>query len=126
MKRMLAISTIIWAMGWTLAVPAGLALAAETCGTGDTAVPIGTVGLKCANGTNSNPIYALLGFAINWMIGIIVALAVLAIVISGIQYITSQGNPEAVKTAKSRITNAAIGLILLSLTRVILGFLKVI
>lgn len=36
---------------------------------------------------------------------------VIAIVVAGVQYITSAGNPDAVKTAKSRLGNAIIGLV---------------
>lgn len=95
---------------------------ASTCG--DAGVAVGTPGIKCSG--KGNPIYDFLGFIINWAIGLIGALAVLAIVISGVQYISSQGNPDGVKKAKGRLVNAVIGLIMLSLTRVILGFLKVI
>ena len=38
-------------------------------------------------------------------------IAVVVIVISGIRYITSQGNPEAVKRAKNGILYASIGLV---------------
>ena len=38
-------------------------------------------------------------------------IAVIVIVISGVRYIVSQGNPEAVKKAKSGILYASIGLI---------------
>lgn len=79
--------------------------------------------LDCSNG--KNPIYALLQFVANWAIRLLGVLAVLAIVISGIQYIVSQGNPEGVKNAKNRLTNAIIGLILLALMFVILNFLGV-
>ena len=87
-------------------------------------VTVGTPGLGdlCPGGTG-NPIYALLQAAINWVVGIIGVVAVLAIVIAGIQYITSQGSPEGLKKAKSRITNAVIGLVLLVLMVAILKFI---
>ena len=57
-------------------------------------------------------------------IGII---AVVVIVISGIRYMTSQGNAEAVKKAKSGITYAVIGLIVVlaafAITEVIINAL---
>jgi hypothetical protein len=79
--------------------------------------------LNCTN--NKNPIYALLQKVINWSIRVLGVLAVLAVVVSGIQYIISQGNPDGVKSAKSRLTNAIIGLVLLALMFVILRFLGV-
>ena len=47
--------------------------------------------------------------AVYLWIGIV---AVVVIVVSGIRYISSQGNPEAVKKAKNGILYAAIGLII--------------
>ncbi len=102
-----------------------------SAGSGSTAVgangcpKTSTPGLKLNCTNHKNPIYALLQFVINWALRLLVALAVLAIVISGIQYITSQGNPEGVKGAKTRLTNAVIGLVLLALMFIILRFLGV-
>ncbi len=93
-------------------------------GSGGT-IKTATPGLNLDCSGNKNPIYALLQFVINWAIRLLGALAVLAIVVSGIQYIVSQGNPEGVKAAKSRLTNAVVGLILLSLMFVILRLLGV-
>lgn len=117
MKRIFAATSFLVASLYPVAV-----LAATKCGSNG--IDVGTAGINCSG--TGNPIYDFLGFIINWSINLVIGLAVLAIVISGIQYITSQGSPDGVKSAKSRLTNAAIGLLLLSLTRVILGFLKVI
>lgn len=95
------------------------ALALTKCGT----VDIGTPGITCKAG---NPIYGFIGFFINWAIGIVSLLAVLVIIISGIQYAASQGSPDAVKAAKSRLINAVVGLIMLSLTFVILRLLGIV
>lgn len=86
---------------------------------------LGTPGLNLDCSGGKNPIYALLQFAINWLIRLLGVLAVLAIVFSGIQYTTSQGNPDGLKKAKSRLTNAVVGLILLSLMFVILHVLGI-
>lgn len=94
-------------------------------GSGGT-IKLGTPGLNLnCNNKTKNPIYALLQFVINWAIRLLGVLAVLAIVISGIQYIVSQGNPDGIKAAKSRLTNAVVGLILLSLMFVILRLIGV-
>ncbi len=87
---------------------------------------LGTPGLNVDCSGGKNPIYALLQFAINWMIRLLGVLAVLAIVVSGIQYASSGGNPEGLKAAKSRLTNAVVGLILLSLMFVILHVIGIV
>lgn len=83
-----------------------------------------TIGLTldCAG---KNPIYALIEFIINWIVRLLIVGATVMIVISGIQYIVSQGNPEGIKAAKSRLANAIVGLILLSLMFVILRVIGV-
>ena len=92
---------------------------------------LGTPGLSidCSNPQDpshpKNPIYALLQFVINWVIRLLIVLAVVAVVVSGIQYIVSQGNPEGIKGAKNRLTNAVVGLILLALMFVILHVIGV-
>lgn len=105
---------------------------AVDCGTIDSLTSVSTgcpqvatkgLNLNCSGG--KNPIYALLEFAINWLIKLLLVLAVVAVVVSGIQYIVSQGNPDGIKAAKSRLTNAVVGLILLSLMFVILHVLGV-
>lgn len=53
-------------------------------------------------------------------VGIVI---VLMIIIGGIQYITSQGNPQATASAKNRITNAIIALFLFIFMAAILNFL---
>lgn len=49
--------------------------------------------------------------------------AVVIIIVAGIQYITSAGNPDAVTRAKRTITNAVIGLVLVGLAYSIVTFL---
>lgn len=53
-------------------------------------------------------------------VGIVI---VLMIIVGGIQYITSQGNPQATASAKNRITNAIIALFLFIFMTAILNFL---
>jgi hypothetical protein len=74
--------------------------------------------INCSGG--KNPIIALAEFVINWAINILLLLAVVMVVVSGIQYITSQGNPDGLRAAKTRLTNTVVGLVLLSLMFVIL------
>ncbi len=67
----------------------------------------------------------LINFVINWLIGILGGFAVLALIVSGIQYITSQGSPDGIKKAKVRITNAVVGVLLLSIMFIVLKFIGI-
>lgn len=88
---------------------------------------LGTPGLQkllnCQPG--KNPIYSLIQALVNWLIGIFGSLAVLAIIIGGIQYSSSGGNPEAIRRAKSHIVNAVVGVIMLILMFFILKLIGV-
>lgn len=57
--------------------------------------------------------------------GIMIAgmLAVIMLVVGGIKYITSQGEPSAIQSAKKMIINSLIGLILAIFAGTIVGFL---
>lgn len=50
-------------------------------------------------------------------------LAVVFIIYGGIRYITSQGEPENLQSAKKILTNAIVGLILAILASTIVGFI---
>lgn len=51
-------------------------------------------------------------FAIRFTIGLAIALAVIALIIGGYQYLTAYGNEEKLKNAQKTITYAIIGLVL--------------
>ncbi len=80
-----------------------------TCGSGEDAVKT-RIDLGCT-GKVENPIidmaYALLKF-FSFGVGLVLAAS---IIWAGIQYSSSQGNPEATQAAKNRIQNAIIGLV---------------
>lgn len=67
-------------------------------------------------------IYAYLQAAVNIFEGLLGIAIVLAIVISGVQYILSAGSPDATKSAKGRLTNAVLALVLYLL---MFGILKI-
>lgn len=146
MKRFLAILAILAALVW----PVGLhtaasplvqpALAAPTstpcpdgtkgctpanssvsCGSGSTNVILG-INIGCSH-KNSNPIYDYLAAIIKFLSGIVGLGVVLMLIIGGIQYMTSSGNPQAVAAAKKRIGNALLGLVLFLLMFGILNFI---
>ena len=60
--------------------------------------------------------------AFNTFYVILGALAVLLFVIAGLRYVTSQGDPAKVATAKMRLLHIAIGLIIVALATAIVNF----
>jgi len=52
------------------------------------------------------------------------ALAVIAIIFAGLRYVTSQGDPEAIKLAKEIIYGAISGLLLLLMARTLLNIIS--
>lgn len=59
---------------------------------------------------------------INWVIGLLGIVCVIVIVIGGIQYMTSTGDPGKVKKARDTILYGIIGLIIVILAAVIVNF----
>jgi len=53
---------------------------------------------------------------ITWVLGFAAFIAVLFIIISGIRMIISSGNPDQVKSARSALTSAALGLLIIVLS----------
>ena len=65
--------------------------------------------------------------AVNGVINIITAIAgfvaVIMIIVAGFQMITSSGKPEKISTARNTIIYASVGLIVIALARIIIGFI---
>lgn len=61
---------------------------------------------------------------IQWVIGISGVVAVVFIIIGGISYITSSGDPNKIKQAKNTILYAVIGLVIVALAEVITAFVS--
>jgi Type IV secretion system pilin len=64
---------------------------------------------------NKNPVARLIGSVVNLVALVAGAVAVLMIIIAGYQFVTSGGSAETVTKARSRITGALIGLIIIAL-----------
>ncbi|HOF42863.1 MAG TPA: pilin, partial [Candidatus Moranbacteria bacterium] len=62
-------------------------------------------------GLSSAPIYIILSNIFSWLIGIFTIIAIIAFVISGIQYLVSAGNEEQIQIAKRNAKNSLIGVI---------------
>ena len=59
---------------------------------------------------------------IDWFLGIVGIIALIVIIIGGVQYMTSTGDPGKVKKAKDTILYGIIGLIIVALAAVIVNF----
>jgi len=82
--------------------------------------------LNLVQGTpfEGNWVVGLLIALINWLLEIAGALAVIAIVYSGLMYITSAGVPEKAEKAKKNLIWAIIGLVIIALAILIVSWLK--
>lgn len=59
---------------------------------------------------------------INWIMGIIGLVCVIVVIVGGVQYMTSTGDPGKVKKAKDTILYGVIGLIIVALSAAIVNF----
>jgi hypothetical protein len=92
------------------------------CGDGELELSSG----ECINAEgrgNDNPIIFYLKRIIQFLSGGVGIVIILMIVISGVQYIASTGNPQATASAKNRLTNAIIALALFLMMFAILNYL---
>lgn len=128
--KSLSILTLLLAaaFGWlTYAAPAAMGsmvLAAEQdCAKSNVKVSVALPGSDKCVGEEGNPIIEYIRGLIKFLSGAFGLVVVLMIIISGVQYMTSQGNPEQTKTAKNRLTNAITGLILFIMMYGILEYL---
>lgn len=94
------------------------------CNNGGVEVSVGISGKnECVGGDGVNPIYAYLKGIILFMGGAIGLAVVITIIVAGIQYSSSAGNPANITKAKERLMNAVIGLVLYLFLAAILRYL---
>lgn len=67
-------------------------------------------------------ISSVLSNIITWILGLAGGIAVLFLILGGLQYITSSGNKDRAEKAKQTILYAVIGLIVIALSFVIVAF----
>lgn len=77
----------------------------------------------CVGSEDVNPIYAYLRGIIIFLGGAIGLAVVITIIVAGIQYSSSAGNPANITKAKERLINAVIGLVLYLFLAAILRYL---
>ncbi len=78
--------------------------AATSCEEGNSAA--------CLESTKStSSVMNVIVIGINFLAGAVGLVAVIMLIVAGIQYTASAGNPQAVQAAKTKITNVLIGLL---------------
>lgn len=87
------------------------------CGACDTA-GAATCDPSASSGTLSDTIATV----INLLSAAVGVIAVIMIIIGGFRFVTSAGSPEAAKSARSTITYAIIGLVVVALAQIIVHF----
>jgi len=97
---------------------AGTGVYADTRTDVCTGVQYAIPGTSCT-GTTVDIVWGWAFTIINWVLIAVGILCVVFIIIGGIRYITSSGDPEKVKSAKNTILYALIGLVIAILANVI-------
>ena len=69
------------------------------------------------HGLEETDVMASLGNIADWIFYILIGVAVLFIVIAGIEYVTAQGDPEKIKSAGQKVLYALIGIIVAALAK---------
>jgi hypothetical protein len=72
--------------------------------------------------TKDNPVVRIIHVAADIIAVLTGVLAVVAIIVSGLQMIISSGNAETVKTARRRLVSAVVGLVVVALAWTIITF----
>jgi len=74
--------------------------------------------------TGNLTIESLLSTVIYWILGLSGGIAVLFLILGGLQYVTSSGNKDKAEQAKQTILYAVIGLVVIALSFVIVAFVS--
>jgi hypothetical protein len=76
----------------------------------------------CADAQSGVKINTFVGTIVNTLLYVLGAVAVFVIILSGISYVTSTGDPAAITKAKSTLTYAVIGLVVSLLAYAIVNY----
>ena len=74
-------------------------------------------------GTSSGTLIDSITSIVNALLTLAAIIAVVFVIIGGVRYITAQGDEDAVALAKNTIIYAAIGIIVIALSAVIINFI---
>ncbi len=111
-KISLVASLLIAALVVVSVIPYSNALALPACGDSNTQI--------CT--ANTNLLGGILKNVINVMLYLAGAIAVIMVVVGGIRYITSDGDPGAASKAKNTIIYALVGIVVASMSYAIVNF----
>lgn len=92
-------------------LPYSVVGAATTQKCGANFTDIGGVCFPTNTGLSSAPIYVILSNIFSWLMALFTTFAVIAFVISGIQYFMASGDESLAESAKTNATNAILGII---------------
>jgi len=124
------IKSIIAAASTAALLAFGLALPIAAVA-GNAASAVDCTGIDCAaqgagnavtGSSKTSDLTAVIKLVVNIMLFIIGAVAVIMIVVGGIKYTVSNGNPEQIKNAKNTIMYAIVGIVLAILAYAIVNF----
>ncbi|HPN54639.1 MAG TPA: hypothetical protein PLB52_01770 [Candidatus Moranbacteria bacterium] len=73
---------------------------------------IGGVCIPTGTGLSSATVSDILSNIVSWLLGIFTAIAIIAFIISGIQYLVSTGDDEVIKRAKENMKYSILGVII--------------
>ena len=85
------------------------------------AITLSGAGHCSADIASAKPISDVLDDAIDWLLTVASIISILVIVIGGIVYVSSSGNPETAKTAKNIVNGGVLGVIICGLAYGILA-----
>ncbi len=117
--RLLAAVTLLAVFGWTtvLSTPAHAALSDLACdGLRD------ATGETCDGSGAETTISDTVRLGIQILILLVTAISIVMIIIGGIRYVTSQGDPGSTKSARDTIIYAVIGLAIAAVAQIIVLF----
>jgi hypothetical protein len=86
------------------------------------ACPAGSNNAICSDATNGAQLGAFVTIIVDTLLYILGAVAVIVIILSGISYVTSTGDPAAITRAKSTLTYGVIGLVVALLAYAIVNY----
>jgi hypothetical protein len=97
---------------------------AQTCPTTGNWTPRAGVCFPAGTGLPETPIATIVSTFLRWILGIFGALALVAFVISGLQYIFSAGSDKMIETAKRNMTWSIVGVVVALSGFIIVNFIS--
>ena len=77
----------------------------------------------CKDNSTTDPVIGTLNLVTNLITGIAGFVAVVMIIVSGFQMVSSSGNPEKISQARTTIIYSIVGLLVVALARIVILFI---